>query len=213
MSLLARRWAPHVCVLLSVAMLPVVLHGYVGVESDDCAHATAVAPPWAPGDSTTGRAAYIDGLMKPSQWREGTLRDSDGTALNYVIARSFDAKHLYYRPEYKLVQKARPASHEIVWIEMDDESVPVHRPIYQKRIRNPLIGLAAYVILYDGVPVENPYRTQLLSAPLQIVRGRLPTTLLFVWGYVGETELATAEARATDWLRSALRNYREICAP
>ena len=79
--------------------------------------------------------------------------------------------------------------------------------------RGPLIGRAAYVILYDGVPVENPYLTQLLSAPLQIVRGRLPTTLLFVWGYVGETELATAEARATDWLRSALRNYREICAP
>ena len=94
MNTLARRWAPHVCVLLGITMLPVVLHGYVGVESDDCAHATAIAPLWAPGDAPTGHAAYIDERMKPEQWREGILRESDGTALSYAIGRGFDAKHL-----------------------------------------------------------------------------------------------------------------------
>lgn len=213
MNTLPRRWAPHVCVLLGITMLPVVLHGYVGVESDDCAHATAIAPLWAPGDAPTGRAAYIDERMKPEQWREGILRESDGTALSYTIGRGFDAKHLYYRPEYKLLRVARPSSHEIVWIEVGEERVPVHRPLYERNFSSPMIGVAAYVILYNGVPVENPYRAQLLWAPLQIVRGRLPTTLLFVWGLVPETEVAAAEARAYDWLRSAVRNYREICAP
>ncbi len=213
MNSFPRRWAPHLCVLLGLTMLPVVLHGYVGVESDDCAHATAIAPLWAPGDSPTNQDAYIEERMKPSQWREGILRDPDGANLHYVIGRGFDAKHLYYRPEYKLMREGRPVSHEIVWIEVDDERVPVQRPIYERRLGSPMIGLAAYVILYAGVAVENPYRTQLLWAPLQIVRGRLSTTLLFVWGNVLETEFADAEARAHDWLRSAVRNYREVCAP
>lgn len=213
MRWLSRRWAPHLCILLSIAMLPVALHAYVGVESDDCAHAMAVAPRWSPGDPPTADEAYIDERMQPLQWRAGVVADADGTALNYTIARGFDAKRIYYRPEYKLVRDARPSSYEIGWIDVDGERVPVHRPIYSQALRSPLIGVAAYVILYDGVPVENPYRSQLLSAPLQIVRGRLPATLLFVSGFVLASEFEAAEKLAQDWLEAALRNYREICAP
>ena len=213
MRSLSRRWVPHLTALLVLTLIPVALHGYVGLESDDCAHATAIAPPWSPDGELEGTDAYIDERMKPSQWREGVLRDSEGAALSYTIARGFDAKHIYYRPEYKLVRESRPVSHEIDWIDVDGERIPVHRPIYEHRLGRPLIGIAAYVILYGGDPVEDPYRTQLLSAPLQIVRGRLAATLLFVSGFVLETERVEAEQRAYAWLESAVRRYREVCSP
>ena len=39
------------------------------------------------------------------------------------------------------MREGRPVSHEIVWIEVDDERVPVQRPIYERKLGSPMIGL------------------------------------------------------------------------
>lgn len=213
MTQLARRWAPHFCALLAVSLIPVVLHAYVGIEAEDCEKASGIAPHWAPSDPPSGPERYIEKRMKPSHWREGTLRGEHGSILHYTIARGFDAKHIYYRPEYKLVRHERPVAHEVRWIDADGEKLPVHRPIYEARRGNRPVGFAAYLVLYGGRPVENPYRTQLRAAPLQILTGRVPATLFFVAGHVPESELPAAEERAYEWLRTSWQNYQVICGP
>ena len=207
------RWAPHLSVLLAVVLVPVTLHAYLGMSGEDCANPMALAPAWDPGDDPPPDIQYLERRMKPSQWREGKLRSAEGWSLEYVIARSVDAKHIYYRPEYKLVQVLRPIGHDVEWIADESGQLPVHRPRYQPRMDSPLVPMVAYLLVYDGRPVENPYREQLLSAPGLIFRGRVPATLLFVWGLVLPGEMEKAEARAYDWLRQAWRNYRDVCSP
>jgi hypothetical protein len=211
MSGLSRRWAAHVTILLAITCVPVTLHSYVGIVAEDCANPSSVAPGFDPRTATNGD--YVEERMKPQQWREGTIRERNAVPLSYTIARGFDAKHIYYRPEYKLVRATRPVSHELDWIDVDGERVPVQRPLYERSLTSPLQGVVAYVVLYGGVPVEDPYRAQLLTAPAQVVRGRLPATLLFVWGVVDESQVAQVEARAYAWLEGAVRNYRGLCSP
>ncbi len=43
MSGLSRRWAWHVTILLAITLVPVTLHSYVGIVSDDCANASSQA--------------------------------------------------------------------------------------------------------------------------------------------------------------------------
>jgi len=207
------RWVPHLSVLLALALVPVTLHAYLGMQGDDCANPTALAPRWDPGDDPTPHLQYIEERMKPALWRRGKLRADGGSTLEYVIARGPDAKHIYYRPEYKLLQRSRPVRQEVVWIEDEDGDLPVHRPRYERGLADPLVPMAAYLLIYDGRPVENAYREQLLSAPGLIFRGRMPATLLFVSGRVLPEEMEAAEARAYEWLRRAWRNYRDVCVP
>ncbi len=206
------RWAPHLSVLLAVALVPVALHAYLGMSAEDCAHPPALAPPWPPRDAPVPGISYLEERMKPSHWREGKLRSTGGSPLKYVIARGVDAKHIYYRPEYKLVTPRRPFSHDDEWIPDESGPLPVHRPRYRRQIYDPLVPMVAYLLVYDGHPVENPYREQLLSAPGLVFRGRMPATLLFVSGLVSPGEVESAEARAYDWLREARRNYRDVCS-
>ena len=208
---LARGWVPHLSVLLAVSLVPVALHSYVGVEAERCENPSAIAPRWLPGESPNAHERYIEERMKPDLWRQGRVRTEAGPALTYTIARGFDAKHIYYRPEYKLLPGTRPVAQEIRWIDADGGRLPVHRPLYERELRSPVVGFAAYVVVYDGTPVESGYRAQLLSGVRQILRGRVPATLLFVSGRVLESELPAAEERAYDWLRASWQNYRVIC--
>jgi len=209
------RWAPHLSLLLAVTLVPVTLHAYLGMHGDDCANPTALAPVWDLRDDSPADRQYIAQRMKPSHWRQGTLPPNGGSLLEYVIARGADAKHIYYRPEYKLVQPRRPVGQEIHWLPASGEggALPVHRPRYEPELTDRLVPMVAYLVIYDGRPVENAYREQLLSAPGLVFRGRMPATLLFVSGWVPPEEMESAEARAYEWLRGAWRSYRDVCLP
>jgi hypothetical protein len=54
---------------------------------------------------------------------------------------------------------------------------------------------------------------QLRAAPLELLTGAAPMTLLLVHGNVLQSELPAAEARARDWLSASWQAYRYACAP
>jgi hypothetical protein len=69
----------------------------------------------------------------------------------------------------------------------------------------------AYLLVYDSRPVSNPYLAQLLSAPLQLVRGRSPMWLFFISGQVEPDLKESAERAARAWLAAAWEHYGSVC--
>ena len=72
--------------------------------------------------------------------------------------------------------------------------------------------IVAYLLMYEGRAVGNPYIAQLASAPRQLVRGSRPMTLFLVSSHVRSSALEAADAPAWEWLTRAWQKYRAVCA-
>jgi len=207
MTPLSPRYATALCVLLGLAIVPVTLHSYLGLRTDECEHASALTS--GSGQAPPKNRVSGDAL----QYREGFIR-SDGLAptLRYVIVRSYDARRLYYRPEYSFAIDT-PTDHTIEWIDVDGEKVPTHIPQYADSFTTQMKPVIAYLLVYDGKPLENPYLAQLMAAPRQMLTGRLPMTLFLAYANVMGDEQEAALGAAREWLASSWQLYRAACMP
>jgi hypothetical protein len=195
-----------------LTLIPIGIHSYAKVRGDECIdpdHLAAVAG-FRPVDAARARTllSWYDG----EQFWEGDIElPGRGTRLKYVVVRSYNAKRLYYRPEYRYIKEVKPRSHRIDWIAVDGSKVPIHRPIYARSGSQQGIQMMAYLLLYEGRTIEDPYRAQLLRAPFQLIRGSRPMTLMMVSGLTGASDFDAAEERAREWLIAARRSYLEVC--
>jgi hypothetical protein len=73
--------------------------------------------------------------------------------------------------------------------------------------------VVAYLLVYDGKPLNNPYLEQLTAAPRQMLIGRLPMTLFLAYANVMGNEQEAALGAAREWLASSWRLYRAACMP
>jgi hypothetical protein len=207
---LARRFALHLAVLCALAFGAVVAHSWLGLRREDCAdperflgavHDLSVREAWlarafAAQDVRTGRVA-LDG----GRW-----------SLAWTVVRSAQPRTVYYRPEGVLVPAARPVRRGVEWFEDSTGGrLPVHRAWYRE---DPSAGTAlvvAYLLVYQGEPVEDPVLAQLRAAPREVLTGAAPMTLLLVSGAVLQTDLPAAETRAREWLQQTWHAYRYAC--
>ncbi len=121
--------------------------------------------------------------------------------------RSYDPKKLYHLPDTGLVRGAAPSRRTTEWVSVGDERVPIHRAYYAQE--EPAI-FAAYLLIYNGEPVANPYLAQLASFPLQLVRGTSPMNLFFVSGRGPHGNLEQMEQVGIAWLMQSLERYRTL---
>jgi hypothetical protein len=214
MTRLSSRYVPHIVVILVLAGIPTLLHSWGRFEVEDCANPAALlVVPQAGARRSEGwaNARWLERASPTRQWVEGRI-PIEGTALSLetVIVRSYDPKILYHQPELALVRQARSEHANVEWFEHAGERLPIHWPEYDSE---PAAVVAAYVLVYRGRPVANPYLAQLLAAPLQVVTGRSPMTLLFVRGAVPVGRRELSESLARKWLASAWDQYRAACHP
>ncbi len=214
MTTLAQRYAPHITVLVGLALLPVVVHSYAQRRTDDCANPFVLVASARASDASETRRHFMQERMGAYQWREGQVIPPDGgPRLSYAIVRSYDPKRVYYRPERNLVGKQEPERIVLDTIDVDGEQVPIRVVEYARQRRTHLQSLAAYLLVYDGEPVTNPYTAQILAAPGLMVAGSRPMTLFFVWGQALTDELPGAQAAAREWLITSWRTYQSACNP
>jgi hypothetical protein len=212
------RYAVPLALLCALAALLVALHAYAGLRRDDCAHPEALIA--GPGVSDPERRAQRDAWFREKfdafAWREGAVRTPAGAPeLYYAAVRSYDAKRLYYRPQYLLFREGTPERVELEWLEVDGQRVPVHRSFYAPPEpataggrRTPVV---AHLLIYRGVPVDRPYLAQLRAAPALLLRGSAPMTLFYVQGSARPEELEPATRAALEWLAQAWRSYAATC--
>ena len=177
--MIATRYAATVAGLLALALVPTVVHTYLGLETDDGQRTAAI-----PLELAGAREVPLD---RPSTWSklqfvstdafERRYVDDAGRSARLVVIRSHDVKTLYHHPENAIAYGMGYDSAGIITLP-GLADVPVHVLSKQRPDR----ALAVYAIRYDGGFVGNPYVFQAGLAWKRLFTARRPATLLFTRG-------------------------------
>ena len=177
--MIATRYAAAAAGLLALALVPTVLHNYLGLESDDGRRTAAI-----PSDLAGAREVPLD---RPSTWTMAQFRshdaferryvDDEGRAAHLTVITSYDAKTLYHHPEHAVAYGMGYDSADVIALPGLPD-VPVH----VLRKRQPDRAVALYVLRYDGGFVGNPYAFQVGLAWKRLFTPRKPATLVFARG-------------------------------
>ena len=212
MTPLSKRYQPHLVLLMFLTVIPIAIHSYAKIRSDDCVDLKRLGNEAGFSTPTPARSKSLLSLYDAEQFWEGDIKlQSAGTSLKYVVIRAYNAKRLYHRPEQRYSKETEPVSRGIEWASIDGDRIPIHRVFRAASGARKEVYVIAYLLIYEGDTVENPYIAQLLHAPSQLIHGSRPMTLFMVFGLVGASDFKLAEDRAREWLVSAWQRYQEAC--
>ncbi len=183
--MISTRRLATVAIALALALVPTILHSYLGMTATD-------------GRSVREVPAHLEGLQgRDTRRSTGWVSESYGTtnfierqygpALTLFMARSYDPKGLYHHPENGV---AHGDNYErVVMLRRPDRpEVPIFT------LSSHTGGYSAYALLYENTFVEHPMRFQLGNAFTLLTQPRGLMTLFFVRGKVDATSPA---ARST----------------
>jgi hypothetical protein len=176
---ISARYAVAVCVLAVAALVPTVIHSYVGVVVEDGKKAGSV-PTTLVGYTSTPterNAGWGQRRFDSNDWVERKYSNSNGTEdVILTVIRSYELTPLYHHPElavayydghsFEAARTRRFAGH-------DDVPVHVLRPDSAD------IAVAMYVLEYDGRYIDNPIAFQLRTSGALLFSGRRAMTLFF----------------------------------
>jgi exosortase len=208
------RYSLATFALCALALVPVVVHSYIGLRKDDCANPQGLIPESLAGAATPERDAALRRALDVYQYREGRIPAyGDAPELRFAVVRSYDPKALYYRGTRRVWGDVVPGGDTHDWIEAEDAKLPITRSKIEGRTdrKRGEDAVVAALLVYEGQPVEIGWRTQLLAAPRQTLTGRRPMTLFAVRADVMPEQRDAAQKRATQWLLDSWRAYRAIC--
>jgi hypothetical protein len=201
-------------VLLGIALVPVAVHSYRGVQADECQDAAALhdvsrIEGSRPGEDRRSR-------RKPHRIQSSTGHVDSGVSgiapLEFHVVRSFDPRRIYVHPHAMLERRFEPDDSQIEWLVDGGERIPVRRLEASDPLRGSL-RRAFLLYVYDGRPVEDPFLAQLRGAVPQVLGGTRPLTLFLIAGDATPDQIGRVEDRARQWLSSAWRFYERTCIP
>jgi hypothetical protein len=201
--MISGRFAPAVCLLAALALVPVILHGYVGAVAVDELRIESIPTTLA------GYASRSHG--RDPSWGRTNFATDDWFRRAYAIgrqdviltvARSYDAKRLYHHPELAAAYGALFDGGETVRLP-GEERVPLHvlRPAEGGR------AFAVYALHYDGRFIADPIMFQLRTAGELLFSRRKAMTLLFAHQAEADRSAAPSEQPATRVLLEAIRHF------
>ena len=211
---LSDRYGVALAALCTVALVPVLVHSYLRVRPDDCAHPEVLVPHQAAGSFSPEREAELQRNFDEHlhQWREGRVASvNGGPELRFAIVRSYDAKDLYYRGTRRIWGDVQPGGDQLLWIDAEGGKLPVLSSSLENGDHRLTGTVIRSLIVYEGEPVSNGWLAQLRSAPRRALTGSVPMTLFAVRSDVPPENVAAAEKRVNEWLANSWRDYRAIC--
>lgn len=203
--MISARFAAPVAALLALALIPTVIHSYVGATIADGRTAAAIpeALGGVPSAPTARRPGWAKERFDTDDWIERVHRIA-GQDVTLFVARSYDAKRLYHHPELALLRDTESASAGTIRPAARPD-VPLH---VLTTSRDGHRGLAVYALLYDGRFVDNPVLFQLRTATELLISGRKPMTLVFASAPAGRPA-AVDEAPATRLVLDAIAGFEQ----
>jgi hypothetical protein len=189
-------------------LIPVVVHSYVNLTAEDGVKFSDLCAISGSDQDSESTGRHLKDLFGEVEWCHGSLGTLMPSApADFWIMRSYDPKKLYHLPDTGLVRGAAPSQRTTEWVHLGDERVPIHRAYYAQE--EPAV-FAAYLLVYNGEPVGNPYLAQLASFPRQLVRGTSPMNLFFVSARGPHGNLEQMEQVGINWLLQSLERYRSL---
>lgn len=157
-------------------------------------------------ESFERRKLGSDNLM--FDWTFGSLA-SPGGELAYMVLRSDRPSTLAVSWVLKLKRTLDPLGAWVEEREIDDQTIDIHW-IEESVGRGTHFAARSEVLGCD--PLHSLLRSQLLTAPSQLVHGTLPLTVYVVEGTTSQVEKADAQQLVSNWLVEAVRHHRAVCA-
>jgi len=202
--MISSRYALPVILLLSLALIPTVIHSYLGSTTDDGMLAEKISPVLdgftsVPSDRNK---RWGEDVFDSRNWIERIYRKQGATAVRLFVARSYDQKRLYHHPELALSYGSSLKGDGMVMLPGDDDI-----PVYLLRGRSGQ-GLVAYALLYDGRFVKDPIAHQIRDSFRMLFSPRKPMTLFYVSTAKTSENANFARSPAAAFLRAAIDSFR-----
>ena len=175
--MIAPRFSLAVAVLLGLALVPTVIHEYMGLSVEDGRAATAIDTQLAglTGTATGRKSSWAVRKFESDDWVERWYT-ADKERIQLLVVRSYDLKRLYHHPELAIVQSDDMVSRGVVRLP-DRNELSIHVLESRQPSRR---GIAMYALHYDNEFVDDAMRFQLRTAASLLVGGRRKMTLFFV---------------------------------
>ena len=197
------RFAPVTSVLLALALIPTIIHGYRGLTVEDGLEVAAIPEELAGMRSRpTGRkASWAEEELGAHDFIERRYR-TETEEIQLFVARSFDAKRLYHHPELAILRGTGTAPAGLTTLPGRPD-VPIHLLTTSRQGRR---GIAVYALSYDNTYVKDPILFQLRIAGPLLFSGRRAMTLFLASDLSGSIDRLEA-APSTTLLTAAIEAF------
>jgi hypothetical protein len=186
MTTISRRYLGGLALLLALALVPTVLHTYIGFTTSD-GKTSRTVPVRLKGDLWTDTGRNADWVHDNFASDDFIERRFERVTL--FVARSYDPKSLYHHPELGLAYGRTFDPVVVSTVPSAAGPIPLH-------VLKGEDQLAVYALLYDGRFIADPVRFQLANAFAMLVSPRRQMTLFFAHGDAAAEPLRSAVARS-----------------
>ena len=199
--MISPRFAGATAVVLALALVPTVIHSYLGVVTEDGISVRSVPETLEgmPSTSTQRRPGWVVSNFDTSEWIERVYR-TESNDVTLFVGHGYDGKRFYHHPELALLRGTRtvPAGTARVASAPD---VPLHVVETERQGKT---GVSVYALISEGTFIESPIAFQLQASARLLVGGRRPMTLVMATDLAGRRDQLD-RAPATRVLLAALR--------
>lgn len=201
--MISTRYALPVALLLMLALIPTVIHSYLGLTQNDGLSVKNIKPVLENFSSipTNRNSTWGEQTFGSEDWFERTYKDEQGHLIRLFVARSFDHKRLYHHPELALSYGSDLSSGGLVLLSGKPE-IPVNT-----LRNNTRPGIAGYVLLYDGKFIGNPISHQVKDSFNLLISARKPMTLFYISDTNAPNETIFNNTPAADLLKKAIKDF------
>ncbi len=169
------RFAIPVCILLFLALIPTVIHGYLGIKASNELSSNKIPASFENFDSIISEKNKSWGMdiFGTSDWIERIYQDLHYRKVRLFTASSYDHKRLYHHPELALSYGQILIKQGIVHLKEKPE-IPIH--FFNTHDKTTYV---AYVLLYDGEYIANPIMHQLKDSIRLFISPRKSMRLIY----------------------------------
>lgn len=179
--MISTRYAIPVITLLILALIPTLLHSYIGATYNDgksvhniAKTLTNFASSPSQRNKTWGKDVYGS-----DDWFERIYVNGQDQEVRLFVARSYDQKRLYHHPELALSYGQNFTKKSISALPNYPE-IPVHLLSNDDNSK-----IVAYVLMSDNKFIKDPIKHQLGNSLRLLISARKPLTLF----YASQSEL------------------------
>jgi hypothetical protein len=206
--MISLRYAPALCGLLALALVPTIIHSYSS-DSESDGRSTSSIPLTLAGYAavpSARNATWGKRRFDSNDWTERIYATGSGQQVRLTVIRSYDAKALYHHPELAVTYHEASFAGEAIWRFPQRPDIPVH-------VLKPAPGVAAgamYILTYDKRFVDNPIPFQIRTAGELLFSRKKPMTLFFVFEQDAPDEHLLQASRAATLLFAAVDHFLSI---
>jgi hypothetical protein len=201
--MISARYVLTVALILTLALIPTVIHNYLGLKTDDGLSVTNINTFLDNFNSipTNRNSAWGKETFGSEDWIERIYIDEKGKSLRLFVGRSYDHKRLYHHPELALSYAKDLRS-------VGQLGLPGQPEIPVNLLRNETRpNMAAFVLLYDGEFINNPILHQIKDSLKQLVSSRKPITLFYIVDDNEPENSVFTQSPAASLLNKAIKDF------